>query len=205
MEKRNYRQSCAVAWGSDQLGERWTLLIVRELLIAPRRFSELQTRLRGMGANLLTSRLRALTAAGLVAPPGADRGYALTARGLALEPLILELVRWTLRWFEPHPGPQDLHIPDWDLLALKALFRPDPGRSQPILARFEAERWVAWVRIDSTTCDFGLGEPATPPDIEFPCFISALQSHGDIAGRLPRRLEAAASAFLGAFDGRHRT
>ncbi len=199
MEKRSYRQACAVARGSDLLGERWTLLIVRDLLIAPRRFTELQTRLKGMGANLLTKRLRDLTTAGLVASPDADRCYALTERGLALEPLILELVRWTLRSFEPGGGAQDLHFPDWDLLALKALFKPDVGRTQRFLARFESDGWVAWVSVDSTSCHFGLGEPPAPPDIRFPCLVPALRSRGEIVGKLSRQHQAAAQGFLDAF------
>ncbi|MDO8297922.1 MAG: helix-turn-helix domain-containing protein [Caulobacter sp.] len=201
MEKRNYRQSCAVARGSDLLGERWTLLIVRDLLIAPRRFSELQARLQGMGANLLAKRLRALTAAGLVAAPGLDRCYTLTERGSALEPLILELVRWTLGWLEPNGSSQGLHFPDWDLLALKALFRPDAGRPRPLMARFEVDGWIAWVRIDNSTCHIGLGEPPAGPDIEFPCYIPALQRRGDIVGKLPRHLETTANEFLEAFGG----
>ena len=201
MEKRSYRQSCALARGSDLLGERWTLLIVRDLLIAPRRFTELQARLKGMGANLLAKRLRAMTTAGLVTAPETDRCYALTERGSALEPLILELVRWTLRWFEPGGSSHDIHFPDWDLLALKALFQPDVRRTQPLLARFEADGWVAWVRIDSSSCHFGLGEPPARPDIEFPCLIPALRSRGEIVGKLPLHFQAAAYDFLEAFEG----
>jgi len=203
MEKRSYRQSCAVARGSDLLGERWTLLIVRDLLIAPRRFSELEARLKGMGTNLLAKRLRTLTTAGLIAAPAADRCYTLTDQGFALEPLILELVRWTVRWLEPADGSEGVHFPDWDLLALKALFRPDSARTQPLLARFEADGWVAWVRIDSSTCHFGLGEPTARPDIEFPCFIPALRRRGDVVHKLPPAIETAANQFIDAFDGGH--
>lgn len=200
MEKRSYRQSCAVARGSDLLGERWTLLIVRNLLIAPLRFSELEARLKGMGTNLLAKRLRTLTAAGLVAAPAADRCYTLTDKGSALEPLILELVRWTLGWLEPADASEGLHFPDWDLLALKALFRADDARTQPLLARFEADGWVAWVRIDSSTYHFGLGEPVARPDIEFPCLIPALRRRGDVVQMLPPAIQAAANQFMDAFD-----
>lgn len=200
VEKRSYRQSCAVALGSDLLGERWTLLIVRDLLIAPRRFGELEARLKGIGANLLAKRLRDLTSAGLAAAPGEDRCYTLTARGMALEPLILELVRWSLGWLGPPGRAEGLHFPDWDLLALKALFRPDAGRTRPLLARFEADGWVAWVKVDSTTCQFGLGETSERPDIVFPCLIPALQQRRAVMARLPRKLEPTATAFLDAFE-----
>ena len=65
MPERNYNQNCALARASDLLGERWTLLIVRDLLISPRRFGDLETRLKGMGTNLLAKRLKDMQRAGL--------------------------------------------------------------------------------------------------------------------------------------------
>ncbi len=200
MKKRSYGQSCAVARGTDLLGDRWTLLVIRDLLIAPRRFSELEARLKGMGTNLLTERLRTLIHSGLVAAPGPDRHYALTAQGRALEPLILEMVRWTLTWLGPGDASQGLHVPDWDLLALKALFRPDVDRVKPLLARFDADGWIAWVSIDSATCRYGLGAPPAPADISFPCFISALQRRGEVVGKLPLNVQPLAAAFVSAFE-----
>jgi len=67
MRERNYNQNCALARASDLLGERWTLLIVRDLLVAPRRFGELEQRLKGMGTNLLAKRLKDMRATGLIA------------------------------------------------------------------------------------------------------------------------------------------
>ena len=80
------------------LGERWTLLVVRELLLGPRRFRELLTSLEGIGPNLLTTRLRTLEARGVVERTRPARAphdlYRLTARGRALEPALLALASW---------------------------------------------------------------------------------------------------------------
>lgn len=99
MAKRSYAQFCSVATALDVVGERWTLLVVRELLAGPRRFSDLEDGLPGIGTALLTQRLRDLQGAGLVervALPRPARGsaYALTAAGLELEPVLAGLARF---------------------------------------------------------------------------------------------------------------
>ena len=95
-ERRSYQQSCGVARALDVVGERWTLLIVRNLLLGPRRYSDLLAELPGITTNLLAKRLQDMEAAGIV-DNTADQGtarYQLTARGLALEPVVMELGRW---------------------------------------------------------------------------------------------------------------
>jgi DNA-binding HxlR family transcriptional regulator len=99
---RSYRQVCPVARALDVLGERWTLLVVRELLLGPKRFKELMTRLPAMGTNRLSDRLKTLTAEGVLArrtlPSPADVAvYELTALGEGLRPLVLELASWGSR------------------------------------------------------------------------------------------------------------
>ncbi|HSO95348.1 MAG TPA: helix-turn-helix domain-containing protein [Acidimicrobiia bacterium] len=106
--RRTYGQFCPVARSLDVLGERWTLLIVRELLLGPQRYSDLRDRLPGMWSNLLAQRLRDLDAAGLVRRrelprPAARLVYELTERGQALEPLVYELARWGLELLD-EPG-----------------------------------------------------------------------------------------------------
>src|ERR1700751_2304890 len=97
---RSYGQYCAVAKALDVVGDRWTLLIVRELLLAgPCRYTDLRNGLPGIATNLLADRLRELEDAGIVRgelapPPVAPTLYALTERGGALEPIVLELGRW---------------------------------------------------------------------------------------------------------------
>ena len=97
--KRNYRDSCGIARALDLVGERWTLLVVRELLLGPKRFTDLRAGLPGVSADVLAQRLRELESAGIVVrrtllPPGAARVYALTDRGRDLEPALHALGRW---------------------------------------------------------------------------------------------------------------
>ena len=99
---RRYADPCGIARALDVVGDRWALLIVRELIFGPQRFSQLRAGLPGVSANVLAQRLRELAAAGLVRsglldPPASVAVYELTERGLALEPVLLELARWGSR------------------------------------------------------------------------------------------------------------
>ncbi|HYH32595.1 MAG TPA: helix-turn-helix domain-containing protein [Pseudonocardia sp.] len=99
---RHYDDPCGVARALDLVGERWTLLVVRELLFGPKRFSDLVRGLPGMSQNVLSQRLRELGAAGLVerrrlGPPVSGQVYELTERGTALRPVVVELARWGSR------------------------------------------------------------------------------------------------------------
>lgn len=99
MTQRTYRQLCTIAYALDVVGERWTLLIVRELRFGPRRFTDLKRALDGIGAHLLTKRLKQMQAADIIEqrklpPPAATSVYGLTERGKALEPVILALRDW---------------------------------------------------------------------------------------------------------------
>jgi DNA-binding HxlR family transcriptional regulator len=199
MQARNYRQNCGVARASDLLGERWTLLIIRDLLIAPRRFSELEKRLKGMGTNLLSKRLKEMRAAGLVCCSDNDGLYSLTEMGCSLEPVILNLAKWSFKWVRAPAAPDGLHFPDWDLLALKALFIPDPKQKKPILAQFAHEDWVAWVRTDRTSYAYGLGEAENDPDIAFRCNIQNLRAPESVIEKLPFHQQADARKFVALF------
>jgi DNA-binding HxlR family transcriptional regulator len=92
---RSYGQACPLACALDLLGERWTLLVVRELLLGPKRFGELGTRLPGAGPNRLSTRLKRLHAAG-VTERTADGAHALTAYGEGLRAPVLGLGSWGL-------------------------------------------------------------------------------------------------------------
>jgi len=97
--KRTYQQHCGLARALDVVGERWTLLIVRELLLGPRRYGDLLDTLEGITTNLLAKRLKEMTETGLLEkrhaePPVAGELYTLTEAGAALEPAIMELGRW---------------------------------------------------------------------------------------------------------------
>ena len=135
---RRYNQFCALARALDVVGERWTLLIVRELLLGPRRFTELVRALPGIGRNLLAARMRELEEAGLVerrAP-----GYHLTERGLALEEAVFALTRWEMEEMRlPEPG--DEFRAGWYVLAMRAAFRPEAatGRDETYELRVDGE------------------------------------------------------------------
>lgn len=100
--RRRYDDGCAAAHALDLVGERWALLVVRELLLGPRRFSELRQALRTISPNVLTQRLSDLEAAGVLVlrslpPPASCRVYALTPWGRQLEHTLLELLKWGVR------------------------------------------------------------------------------------------------------------
>jgi DNA-binding HxlR family transcriptional regulator len=129
MSGRSYEQFCGLAKALDVLGERWTLLVVRELLLGPQRYSDLLERLQGIGTNLLATRLKHLEANGLVErrrlpPPAGSTVYELTERGRALEPAMIGLTRWGLDLLT-EVGENDRFRPDWLLNGLRAAFRPE--------------------------------------------------------------------------------
>jgi DNA-binding HxlR family transcriptional regulator len=127
--KRDYDQFCGLAAGLNIVGERWTLLIIRELLLGPARFSELIDNLVGIGPNLLTDRLRTLEMYDIIesAPvPGDLRGkrYRLTDLGMGLREPVLLLARWGMP-FLCLQDPSGLVRSDWGFLAVQAMVRPD--------------------------------------------------------------------------------
>jgi DNA-binding HxlR family transcriptional regulator len=133
MPKR-YEQYCPVAHALDLVGERWALLVVRELMHGPKRYTDLAESLPGIGTNILASRLRDLEACGLVAkrklpPPAASRVYELTEYGLGLRPVMRELALWGARSLGP-PSADDELFPGWLGNALETVLGPiaPPGR-----------------------------------------------------------------------------
>lgn len=103
---RTYNQDCVLAHALDLLGERWTLLIVRDLFLGPQRFGDLQASLPGIGANLLSKRLKELEEAGLIIGPGpgeARGSYRLSPTGEALRPAIREIMHWSILYFMQRP------------------------------------------------------------------------------------------------------
>jgi DNA-binding HxlR family transcriptional regulator len=125
MSGTRYNQFCALARAAEIVGERWTLLIVRELLLSPMRFADLRVRLDDVSPTLLTARLNALMEAGVVQrkalpAPFNAQVYELTEAGVALQPAIRELIRWGGRFLFPMRK-DEVFEPDWVLLALDAI------------------------------------------------------------------------------------
>jgi DNA-binding HxlR family transcriptional regulator len=125
-EARRYDDPCGIARALDVVGERWALLIVRELMFGPKRFLQLRNGLHAISPNVLSQRLRDLEEAGVIRrgvldPPASVAVYKLTARGRALEPVLLELGRWGSA--RPITTSAELS-PDALLVALKTAFDP---------------------------------------------------------------------------------
>jgi len=128
---RTYRDLCGIARALDVVGERWALLVVRELLYGPKRFADLQRGLPGMSQNVLTQRLRDLEASGVLVrrrglPPVMGQVYELTGSGRELEPVLLALGRWGSP-LPPGPDSAEELSPDALVVALRTTFRPDPA------------------------------------------------------------------------------
>jgi DNA-binding HxlR family transcriptional regulator len=126
-ERRTYGDPCGIARALDLVGERWAVLVVRELVLGPKRFSDLRSSLPGVSPDVLTERLRDLEVAGVVIrrtlpPPAGSRVYELSEWGRELEPVVLALGRWGSRAPFP-PGGAQLGV-DAFVLALKTLFDP---------------------------------------------------------------------------------
>lgn len=140
--KRSYHQHCGLAKALDVVGERWTLLILRELLLGPRRWSQLLESLPGLTTNLLAKRLAHLQRADIierVPPPPGDPGpgrrdrYRLTDRGRAIEPAIMELGRWGARALQFPPDPHDRFDFGWGLISSKRRYRRAANRPTLVL------------------------------------------------------------------------
>jgi len=166
--RRTYDQYCGLARALDVLGERWSLLVIRELLIGPKRFSDLMDGLPGIGANALSARLKSLQAAGLIAkrrlpPPAASTVYELTDRGRALEPTVLGLMRWGLELLG-EPNPRDNYRPAWLVNGLRAAFEPEAARGVRRSYRLTVDDEVFDIRIDDGTIEVVPG-PGAPVDV----------------------------------------
>jgi len=128
--RRSYDQYCAVARGLDVIGERWTLLIVRDLMLGPKRYKDLLDGLPGIGTNLLAHRLREMDESGLVErtvlpPPAGSAVYQLTETGWALEPTLTAIGRWGARLLRGGPKKTDVMVPRAYFVAMRGTFNPE--------------------------------------------------------------------------------
>ena len=124
---KRYDQYCPIACSLSLVGERWTLLVVRELMHGPKRYTDLVDGLHGIGTNILAARLKELEAAGLVErrklpPPAASNVYELTSTGQELRPVLHELARFGARLMGPPP--LDALDPGWLVDALDLALSP---------------------------------------------------------------------------------
>ena len=137
-KKRTYDDGCAAAHALDLVGERWALLVVRELLLGPKRFTDLRAGLPGASPNVISQRLRDLEGVGIVRrrklpPPAASRVYELTEWGGELEPVIVRLGRWGAR---SPTKPRDAALGvDSLVLSMRTMF--DPRAAEGLGASYE--------------------------------------------------------------------
>lgn len=136
MSSRSYGQYCGVARALEVVGERWALLIVRDLLVGPRRFSDLHRGLPKIPTNVLSARLKELEQGGVVVRRVVPRPanaivYELTEHGRALEELVLGLGRWGARMLG-EARPDEIVTADSLVMALRTTFQPDAARGQTV-------------------------------------------------------------------------
>ncbi|MFC4002052.1 winged helix-turn-helix transcriptional regulator [Prauserella oleivorans] len=204
--KRWYDDPCGVARALDMVGERWALLVVRELLLGPKRFTDLRAGLSTASQNVLTQRLRELEEAGIVrrrglAPPASGTGYELTDRGRELEPVLLALARWGSRL--PLTSEADLSA-DALMLALRTTFDAPAARGfhAVVELRLGVDRFRAEVSGDRLTLSRG---EAPAPDAVIETDAATLRALvfgacplGDAPVRVAGEVEVA-ERFLGLF------
>jgi DNA-binding HxlR family transcriptional regulator len=166
--RRTYNQFCATAKTLDLVGERWTLLIIRELLSGPKRFSDLHRSLPGLGTALLSSRLHHLEAEGIVKSatlpaPARTAAYELTEAGRELRPVVMAMARWGLRWAVDKPEKRDAFEPGWAVLGMQAIFDPEGARGIDAVYEFRIGDEILHARIEDGEIDSRYG-PAERPD-----------------------------------------
>ncbi len=194
---RRYRQFCPLARSLDLLGDRWSLLVVRELALRPCRYTDLRDGLPGIATNLLAERLRALQAAGVVRaevapPPVATTLYSLTDWGAQLLPILVALGRWGLPLMAPGRG-GDTFRSRWVILGVDALFQDaDLGDLEPVTVLVDAAGGGEPVLITATPA--GVAAEVAPPGRAADVIIGADPDTavGLLTGRVsPHQLDAA--------------
>jgi DNA-binding HxlR family transcriptional regulator len=191
---KRYDQYCPVARSLDILGERWTLLIVRDLLMGPMRYTDLRESLRGIATDLLTTRLRTLEDAGYVQRRGLPRParvtvYELTDSGRRVGRVVLELARLGLERLGPPAADQEIDR-DALVLALRASFKPDRAAEASGSYQLELDGEPFAVTIDGKRAVTARGD-AEDPDLVI------TTSGRTLAGLLARTTDPGAAIAAG--------
>jgi DNA-binding HxlR family transcriptional regulator len=195
---RSYRDACGIARALDVVGERWALLVVRELLLGPQRFSDLRDALAGASSNVVADRLRELEGHGVVhrrklAPPAGSWVYELTEWGWELEPIVLALGNWGVR--VPLPSTPTSLSATSVLLFLRTAARPDPEAPAAVY-RLDLDDRAWTIRTSEGQVHVQPGEPSeadaalrTDPGtlnalLDDPTALDAAMSTGNVTGDL---------------------
>ena len=197
MAARSYGQYCGVTTAVELLAERWALLIVRDLLVGPRRYTDLQHGLPRIPTNILSARLKELQDGGVVRRVPRTRGglvYAVTDRGRQLEPIVLALSRWGFREMG-EPGEHDVVTADSLTILLRSAFRPEAST-----ASLDFQIAVGTVALrgqitDATLSMTQIAPPVTPVGGALPAGEPALRfaAEADLRALLSGTLTAAAA------------
>jgi DNA-binding HxlR family transcriptional regulator len=184
---KSYEQYCALARALDVVGDRWSLLIVRELMITPCRYTDLRKALPGIATNLLASRLRELESAGVIRiehlpPPAASTAYMLTDWGWLLRPAVGGFLRWGAPLMVSGIG-QDHNQGHWLVLAIESMFSGRPS----------SDRLPALCILVRTDDGVGLSVSSGPKIFDVALAPAGFEHDVRIVGR--------ADAILGAFYG----
>jgi DNA-binding HxlR family transcriptional regulator len=158
---RSYGQFCGFARALELVGERWALLVVRDLVLGPKRFTDLRRGLPRIPTNILSARLRELEEAGIVRRrvlprPAAGVVYELTEYGQDLEDVVLRLGLWGARSLGV-PRPEDIVTTDSLILALRATFQPEAARELRAGYELRLGEIVVHARVDHGTLEAGEG------------------------------------------------
>jgi DNA-binding HxlR family transcriptional regulator len=161
-KRKSYAQFCGLARALDVVGDRWTLLVIRELLVGPGRYRDLLAGLPGIATNLLSERLRMLERDGLIErrlgpEPHDGTRYGLTARGEALREVIHALVRWSTPLMTAGAGDNEFR-PAWLAVALPALVSARPARAVRVGVETRGEHLVLEVGPTAVSATPGLSD-----------------------------------------------
>lgn len=165
MGKRSYGDACRFAYALDVVGERWALLVVRELLLGPKRFTDLRRGLPNASPNILSERLRELEQGGVLhrrklPPPAATQVYELTEWGRDLEPVVTQLGAWGAR--SPIPPDHREIGPDSIVLALRSLFDPTAAGDLEASYELRLDGEPFEVKVEKGALDLSRGEAESP-------------------------------------------
>lgn len=169
MNRRDYKQYCGLARALELVGERWALLIIRDLSVRPRRYTDLLDGLPGIPTNVLSARLKELEQSGVIErriAPAPQRGvlYDLTPAGRALEPAVLSLGRWGAAHLgDPRPG--EIVTPESVTMTLRAVFNADAAAGLTASWEIHAADMVLHLVVTDGKLEAGVGPVPAKPDL----------------------------------------
>jgi DNA-binding HxlR family transcriptional regulator len=196
MKNRSYNQYCGLAYALDVVGERWTLLIIRELFAGPRRFKDLVDGLPDISTNLLAERLKSLEQQDIIGrrvlpPPAGSTVYELTPLGQSLEKAVLELGKWGSQFVPPSmDGVNVLHLGSY-ALTLKTFFRAEQAREFNETYELHVDKEILQVQIKDGDIQVKQGEAPKPDAIfytDMPSYLGLLTGQIDSDDALSKGL-----------------